>query len=151
MSALVIDGFLEFPREERDKALSQKYGDMERLGFKYPGVSVTEDYQSQVEVKNISDLIGIKLKPHVTVYRRYTSEELGPTYIHSDLQLAHYSAILFLNKSHQCDGGTAFWRHRKFGWTESPTEEQIRAQGYEPSLEFFKRLQKMDLMRRNGK
>lgn len=140
MNHLIIDGFLEFPKDEREKALEQKYETIQRMGFNYPGISLTDDYQSKAEVSNISDLIGEKLTPHVSMYRRYTEEELGPTYIHSDLHLAHYTAILFLNKSHQCDGGTAFWKHKQHGWESHPTEKQVRACGLEPTKELFAQL-----------
>lgn len=139
-NALVINGFLDFPKEEREKALAQKYEAVERGGFSYPGICLTSDYQATSEAANIADLMGQKLKPHAMMYRRYLEDELGPTYIHSDLHLAHYTAILFLNKSHQCDGGTAFWKHKEYGWDAHPTEEQIRAKGLEPTPELFAKL-----------
>lgn len=50
--------------------------------------------------------------------------------VHSDHCCAQLAGVYYLNLPHQCLGGTAFWRHRKFGWDMMPTQEQLDEVGY---------------------
>ncbi len=49
-------------------------------------------------------------------YRLYRKGSQQQTYIHSDIGIADFSAILSLGEPERYNGGVTFWRHKKTGW-----------------------------------
>lgn len=50
--------------------------------------------------------------------------------VHADHCCSDLAAVYFLNPLAQCKGGTAFWRHKTFGWEMMPTQEELDRVGY---------------------
>lgn len=123
MKVLVIDDFLKDPSAERRRALKARYSNVEHNGISYRGIAKTVDLENQ---KRIDGLIGFGDSKDVTCfYRRYLESEESETYIHSDVQIGHFTAILYLSDPKDCRGGIAFWRHRKYGWELQPTVQEL--------------------------
>src|ERR1700676_1249514 len=92
---LVFDSFLPYPKKEREKSLSQEYKTHIHNGVTYRGISVTED---PVNFSIIETTLGMQFKPNPLVfYRRYLEKEENDTYIHSDIQIGEYTAIIYLS------------------------------------------------------
>lgn len=126
MQVLVLDGFSPDPQREREAALSAEYKTIEHNELSYRGISFTEDKDS---ISNIESIIGQEFNSHETFYRRYLTGEKNETYIHSDVLIGTYTGILFLNHEEEYQGGTAFWRHKTFGWDRHPSQEEVARQG----------------------
>jgi Family of unknown function (DUF6445) len=134
---ITIDGFLDDPHAERDKALSARYETIDHNALKYRGISFTDDEKS---VARISDIVGYPLVDPKVMWRRYVAEEKNETYIHSDVQIGNFTAILYLNPPDKIYGGTAFWKHRKYGWNRQPTLEELEARGLKDTPELWNQI-----------
>lgn len=110
----MIDDFLDDPVAERERALVASYETHGRNGFSYPGISICKDKDS---VRKIERLIETKFRKNIAMYRRYIQpdDDKQETYIHTDVLIGTFTCILFLNTPEQCNGGTAFWRHKETG------------------------------------
>lgn len=137
MEYLVIDNFVENPLLEREKALQQKYEPITHNGINYRGICLTQDDDS---VSKISELVQQKFSSTTVMYRRYLEQEVNETYIHSDSQIAHVTAILYLSEPAQCYGGTAFWRHKGYNFETTPTHDDLIKAGLKDEPETFKKL-----------
>lgn len=125
---LSIDGFLEDPRSERQLALDSEYKSITHNELLYRGISLKNDKD---HLEKIEKLFSCKLDKDASevMYRRYLKHETNETYIHSDVLIGHYTGILFLSDPKDCSGGTAFWRHKKYGWERHPSVDRVQQQG----------------------
>lgn len=96
---------------EHATALSVNYRDVISQGVTFPGIY--QDEQDLVTLNEINKLIDIPLTYSIApFFRRYLHSDAQPTFIHTDIQMADYTAVVFMNK---CSGGMAFWRHKETG------------------------------------
>jgi hypothetical protein len=127
MKVCVIDNFLADPMAEREKALAASYVPVNHNGIDYRGIALTEDVENR---ERIAKTLGIEANGDwTTFWRRNLEGEASETYIHSDAMIGDYSAILYLSLPEHCRGGTAFWRHKLYGWYMQPTLEEVEALG----------------------
>lgn len=126
MQILTLDGFSPDPHRERELALEANYKTIEYNGLNYRGISFKDDSES---IERLENILGQEFSSHECFYRRYCSGEKNETYIHSDVLIGTYTGILFLNHEDECQGGTAFWKHKKFGWDRHPEKETLASQG----------------------
>ena len=54
------------------------------------------------------------------IYEDKAKDPSSKTWIHYDSMVTRYAGILYLNLAEQCDGGTAFYRHKETGWESLP-------------------------------
>lgn len=137
MKVWVHDDFLISPHGEREKALAGNYRAIDHNGLLYNGICETEDPESVARIEQMTEN---KFSEVRTIYRRYIAEEVKETYIHSDVMIGTFTGILFLNPPEQCSGGTAFWKHREYGWEHHPTPHQLQAAGLENTDDLWKRI-----------
>src|SRR5574337_225264 len=110
----IIDNFLLDPIGERERALAATYETIEHRELTYRGISLTDDEDSRAKIAN---LLGFSGEGEWEVFwRRYLQDEKNETYIHNDVLIGSFTAILFLNLPEQCKGGTAFWMHKLYKW-----------------------------------
>lgn len=99
-------------------------------GYEYTGIS-------KYEVPHWFDLIsnawGKKIMPSLSVFRLNLAGELPHSWVHSDEICADYASVLYLNPPHQCQGGTAFWRHSALDIDGMPASEAVIARGLDPN------------------
>lgn len=86
-------------------------------GGKYIGIS---QYQVPHWSKRIGELLGCTIDPKLSCFRLNLAGELPHSWVHSDEICAEWASVLYLNLPEQCQGGTAFWRHKKTGITRTP-------------------------------
>lgn len=139
MKLLVIDNFLSDPMKERERALQADYRPVDHNGIDYRGISVTSDPENQ---KRLDELVtgkeNMRAQEVTCFYRRYLESEESETWIHSDVQIGHFTAVLFLSLPEHCKGGIAFWRHKLYGWNAHPDPAALGAQGLRDSKELWK-------------
>lgn len=135
MLFFTFDNFFSDPIKERELALKAEYKTEEHNGLHYKGIALCKDPEN---ISKIENLLSEKLLGESTVYyRRYLESEEGETYIHSDSQIGRYTCIAYLTEDELCQGGTAFWRHRKYGWEFQPTKDEMHRLGLKDSKEFW--------------
>lgn len=131
-----IDDFLPDPNAYRAEAVRQKFYDIRGPdGEVYKNIVVrpTNEFDA---------LLSEKLKRPVTagysLLRVNFDGEMPNNSVHSDNGYDRFAAVLYLNTPEQCRGGTAFWRHKEFGWTNWPTEQQVRQTCQKPAKVYAK-------------
>lgn len=78
---------------------------------------------------HLSKCLGKKVTVDLCMARMNFAGEQPNNSVHTDESFSEYAFILFLNLPEQCQGGTAFWNHKKYGWTEFPTDKEILRTG----------------------
>lgn len=128
ISVQILDDFLPKPEAYRQYALSRRFYSIRGPdGERYPNVHVFPSDEFE-------DLMSARLGRKVTMdHNLFRLNPSGDNHrIHADTAHSPYAYVLYLNPPEQCRGGTAFWRNRKYGWTDFPTYEEIKRMGKSP-------------------
>lgn len=125
----VIDEFLEKPMVVAKTARDAGFGNWvpasaEVGSGKYEGMGWVGAHAAVV--RGLSQFLGVVI-PNKMFFRE-TSKETERAYVHSDRMTAPWTSIVYLSQ-HEEVSGTAFFRHRKYGFTEMPTFEVMQEQG----------------------
>lgn len=126
-----IDDFLPNPQEFRDLAIKAPFYDIrgpDAVMYKNINVRPSNEFEPLLSQK-----LGRTAKVGYSLLRVSHEGELANAAIHSDNTYDEYAGVLYLNPPGQCEGGTAFWRHKKHGFTHFPTEHDIRRLGKSPT------------------
>jgi hypothetical protein len=136
MTEIVIDNFLEFPEEYREAALKLDYKTFEFPECTFHGIALGGPSMQGVEriVKGFP-----VLQPTMTFFRKSPKGQVEPHYIHSDIDMGQWSAILYLNPEPPVNDGTAFWTHIASGAIESHIPHERSDEGREPEKYFCQR------------
>lgn len=138
MLYLNTENFFTDPFSERLKALDSEYKDELHNGINYRGISIQKDNEG---IAKIEGQLGEKLLGEpVIYYRRYLENEENETYIHSDCQIGKYTCVAYLSEEEASRGGTAFWKHRKYGWEYQPTKAEMDALRLPDTKEFWEEI-----------
>lgn len=125
----IIDNFYPDPYLVRRYALSLPFKEIESSQEKtfYKGqLTAPQHGFSQLGLELIADqLRKLIYWPMPTgefrlIYERERDDPDRKTWIHFDSMVTRYAAIVYLNEPGQCEGGTAFYRHRETGWDDVP-------------------------------
>jgi len=122
-----FDDFLPNALAYRDSLLAQPFYDIRHSdGETYKRISVRppEEIKPHLEAR-----LDKKVTLDLCLGRLNYSGEQPNNAIHTDEAFSAFAYILYLNLPEQCRGGTAFWKHRKYGWTEFPTKQEILRTG----------------------
>lgn len=122
-----LDNFLPNPEEYRAMSLALPFYDIRYSdGELYKHVNVRPPQE-------ISGLLAKRLDRDVVldycITRVNYAGELPNNSVHTDDAWSNLAYVLFLNLPEHCKGGTAFWRHKKYGWTSFPTKQEILRTG----------------------
>lgn len=98
-------------------------------GATYKRVAVAGRHAFNAE---ISRWLNTGIAQRYSVFRLNYGGENPNNAIHSDAGYDTHALVLYLSRPEDCKGGTAFWRHKKTGFTAWPTEQQILAKGKNP-------------------
>jgi Txe/YoeB family toxin of Txe-Axe toxin-antitoxin module len=125
----VIDDFYPDPAIVRQYALSLPFKEIESSAEKtfYKGhLTQPQHGYSQLGL----ELIAAQLRKLIywnmptgefrLIFERAKDDPDRKTWIHFDSMVTRYAAIVYLNEPEQCEGGTAFYRHRETGWDNVP-------------------------------
>jgi len=122
-----INGFLEAPEAYRDFLLSQTFYDIRHSdGETYKHVSVRPPEEI---APHLARGLGKEVTIDLCLARVNYAGELPNNAVHTDESFSQFAYILYLNPEEQCQGGTAFWRHRKYGWLGFPSKAEILRTG----------------------
>ena len=130
MSFLVVDNFCPDIEQVIQSAHAAGFGTWRpnkgEVGSSvYEGMGFWGDHS--LMVASLMRAIGGVAVPN-SVYFRVTNVGMEPAYIHSDRMSGNHTCVAYLT-DHEDTYGTAFWRHKRTGWTEMPTFEQMRDAG----------------------
>lgn len=126
-----IDDFLPNPQEFRDLAIKAPFYDIrgpDSVMYKNINVRPSNEFEDL-----LSQRLGRKAKIGYSLLRVSYDKEIANAAIHSDNTYDEFAGVLYLNPPDQCKGGTAFWRHKKYGFTHFPSEQEIRRMGKSPT------------------
>lgn len=126
-----IDNFLKDPFKARRFALSHDFSKpVQFQGHTYPGVVPLSDPELLAEIEaGLTKVHGTTAKVSLSFFRLASFGEETPAWIHSDNSCDKYAAVIHLTRPQFCAGGTAFWKHRKHGWSEMPKEWELPHHG----------------------
>lgn len=129
---IVIDDFLPNPEHVREQVLSQEFKDVigpDGCPYKNIGIDVVPDLSSK-----LADAYGrAKIDVKMSFVRIDPEGSETHSFCHADSICATYAALLYLNPSEQCQGGTAFWKHKQTGLDHLPSDAAVKMIGIEPA------------------
>lgn len=126
----IFDDFLPFAGEFREEALIWPFSNVTGPdGEVYKRVQVRENNEFG---PRISAALGHKVAQSYSLLRLNYAGELPNNAIHADSGYDSFAGVLYLNPTEQCQGGTAFWRHKATGFEKLPTAEEVRRLGKSP-------------------
>jgi len=116
ISVQTLDDFLPNFEEFRADALSRRYFTMRGPdGERYPNLHVLPSDEFEPAM---SERLGRKVSIDHCFLRLNPSGDNHR--IHADIAHSPYAFVLYLNAPEQCQGGTAFWRHKRTGLASFP-------------------------------
>lgn len=125
----VFDGFTPDFLKIRQQALDAGFGTQTGPdGLEYTGICPLEAPEL---IEGIEKAIAHKIVPKLSCFRLNLAGEKPHSWIHSDDICAQYASVLYMNLPKQCQGGTAFWRHKGIGVDSMPTEEDVQSCGFD--------------------
>jgi hypothetical protein len=95
-------------------------------GADYTGISM---YPVPHWFDRIAELISCAIIPKLSCFRLNLDGELPHSWVHSDDICAKFATVLYLNLPHQCQGGTAFWKHSELGIDRLPPRADLKSRG----------------------
>jgi len=109
-SIVVIDDFFRRPDAVLDLALRQEYVHDGR----YPGERTQPQAHDGALAKVFERYVGKPILRLESVFQIQPQAYEAQSYVHSDL--CDWAAVLYLNKDHDGEPGTRFYRHRETGY-----------------------------------
>lgn len=94
----------------------------------YYTVNIRRDMSQMFD--HIGQALGQEVLPQLQAFRLGSEKSHLHNYVHADHTCASLACVYYLNRPVDCRGGTAFWRHKKFGWDQMPTQAQLDEVGY---------------------
>lgn len=94
----------------------------------YYTVNIGRDMSQMFD--HITAALGQKVLPELQAFRLGAEKSHLHNYVHADHTCASLACVYYLNRQEDCQGGTAFWRHRIHGWDFMPTQNQLDEAGY---------------------
>jgi hypothetical protein len=129
MRMLIIDDFYPDPWAVRQYALSLPFQEVNSVQERnyYKGKLTTQNhpfsqYGLELIARNLGKLITwpTQTGEFRLILERAKNDLYRKTWIHFDSMVARYAGIVYLNPPEQCDGGTAFYRHKETNWEVLP-------------------------------
>jgi hypothetical protein len=138
---VVIDNFYRNPEAVRRYALNKvSYISNENLPEKFPGTESQQSFYSADVISKMEQAIGERIVAEPAQYsfgvfaKTYAKDEKKKT-IHVDG--SDWTALLYLSRPEDCQGGTSFYEDKSLGWNQIPDIETLNQRGFE-SVEDFK-------------
>lgn len=130
MSYTVIDNFCDDPDRVLASAFAAGFDTWKpnrgEVGSSiYDGMGFWGDHARMVSA--LTRAVGAPVAPN-TLYFRATQRDTERAYIHSDRESGAHTCVCYLTQHDECYG-TAFYRHKKTGWLEMPSFDDMRTLG----------------------
>lgn len=129
----VFDDFLPDPESYRRDALALEFRSFDFPEATFHGIAIPTRPDVVVRIIEIFPAA----KPILTFFRQSPAGQPEPHFIHTDVDMGEWTALVYLNPAPPAGDGTVFWRHLGTGAIESavPHERSAEgrtAQGWEP-------------------
>lgn len=125
-----FDGFAPDVLEVREMVVAGGFSIVTWVdGATYTGISL---FQVPRWHERIAELIGEPVIPRVSFFRINYKGELPHKWVHSDTIGGKYAGVLYLNLPEECQGGTAFWKHKELGMDRLLPKGELAEMGIEP-------------------
>lgn len=152
-SMIVIDDFFANPMHVREAALALDYPKLDKAQ-PYPGVTSKTPMLWAHADQMLSQIIGEPLRAKSGFFhghfRKAYAGDRGFGDIHIDPDTV-WAGVLYLTLPEHCQGGTEFFRHKKYGTDGAPiTPEQLKIYGETNSAKLVDRLTEVDGLDRNN-
>ena len=123
-----IENFHPDVEEYRAYLLSQPFYDIrqEREGETYRHVQVRPPEEI---APHLARRLGKTVDINLCLARINFAGEMPNNAVHTDDSYSTFAYVLYLTHPKDCQGGTAFWRHKKYGWLGFPTPQEILRTG----------------------
>ncbi len=122
----VFDNVLVNPEAYRAEALTREYRTYDFGHVKFHGIAQGElDSALCKRLRKQFQWIF----PALTFFRKSPLGQVEPHYIHTDIDMGDWSALLYLNPEPPDGDGTAFWTHKKTGAIESKIPHERSEEG----------------------
>lgn len=124
---LQIDNFAPDIAQVREAVVSGEFStETGPDGCTYTGIS-------KLQVPHWFELISAAIEhpviPRLSFFRMNVTGEVPHSWVHSDDICAKFAAVVYMNLPHQCQGGTAFWRHTGLRMESMPSVDEMRETG----------------------
>jgi hypothetical protein len=126
---LVFDDFLENPEEYRDEALKLNFRTYDFPNCSFHGIALSG--MTALVTDKLEEAGGFKAS--LSFFRKSPLGQVEPHFIHSDIDMGEWSAILYLNPNPPIEDGTAFWTHKATGDIESAIPHERSEEGRDPA------------------
>lgn len=129
----VFDDFMPDPAAYRARALALEYKTFEFPGETFHGIALAPDGELALRVAERFP----GATPTLSFFRRSPEGQQEPLYIHTDVGMGDWTALLYLNPEPPEGDGTVFWEHVATGERENAvphlrTAEGRSAEGWKP-------------------
>ncbi len=122
----ILDHALKYPHAYREAALRREFKTFDFGHCVFHGIAlcgiVNELTKCLYEFKP-------QLAPTLSFFRKSPLGQVEPHFIHSDVDMGDWTAILYLNPLPPDEDGTDFWTHRESGAIESAIAHERSAEG----------------------
>ena len=123
---LVIDNVLSDPMGYRDLALTREFRTYEFPHCKFHGIAVVNALPGELYEQ-------LPSKPDLAFFRKSPAGQVEPHFIHTDIDMGDWSALLYLNPEPPKGDGTDFWMHNVTGEVSNKTPHLRSIEGLEKS------------------
>lgn len=129
----IFDGVIRKPEAWREQALSGDFRTFDFPACSFHGINA---HPPADELLAFLGRFFPRFSPSITFARQSPAGQVEPHFIHSDIDMGDWSAVLYLNPERPRGDGTDFWTHRATGAVESfipheRSEEGKTTEGWE--------------------
>ena len=122
----VLDDFLQDPEDYRALALAREYKTYEfEGGIKFHGIATPTPLRVPIRIGALYP----RAAPTLSFFRKSPDGQKEPHWIHTDVDMGDWTALLFLNPDPPAGDGTVFWRHLATGATGSTVPHERSIEG----------------------
>jgi hypothetical protein len=127
LPALTVDNFSSDALAVREAVIAGRFSTEKGPdGAMYTGIS---EYAVPHWYERIGEVLHRPIAPRLSCFRVNLAGELPHSWVHSDDICAQYASVLYLNLPEQCQGGTAFWKHKALGISSLLSREALAQRG----------------------
>jgi hypothetical protein len=119
---LILDDFIREPEHYRNAALKNKFARIDFGHIAFDGIAIAS---LETGLPKLIEQRFPQLKPELSVFRKSPKDQKEPNFIHCDVELGDWTAVLYLNPWPDVRDGTDFWVERETGALHGPAEHAV--------------------------
>lgn len=111
MKIMIYDNFCDNPIAYKSNVLNMEFKSIPTEAGTFHGIAEIDSSISS----RIQERLYMEFTSATSIIRKSPLNQVEPNYIHTDLDMGDYTAILFLNENPPENDGTVFWKHKETG------------------------------------